>query len=89
MIESATSTTAPVSVADHTRVACRMTYLETLILQNPFDGRIFTAGHHLGLENDTERPISNDLALCVGDLLHFSGQPILDLFADDLCLVGK
>lgn len=89
MIVLATSTTAPGSVTKPLPVACRMTYLETLVLQNSFDGCIFTAGHHLGLKNDTERPISHDLALCVGDLLHFSGQPILDLFADDLCLVGK
>ena len=88
MIESATSTTALDSLANHS-VACPITYLETLVLQNPFDGRIFTAGHHFCLKNDTERPISHDLTLCVGDLLHFSGQPILDLFADDLCLVGK
>jgi len=88
MIESATSTTALDSLANHS-VACPITYLETLVLQNPFDGCILTAGHHLGLENDTERSISNDFALCVRDLLHFSGQPILDLFADDLCLVGK
>lgn len=54
-------------------VCLGMTYLETLVLQNPFDGRVFTTGHHLGLEDDTKRPISDNLTLCVGDLLHLSG----------------
>lgn len=59
--------------------------LETLVLQNALDGGIFTAGRQLGLEDDTERAIADDLALRVLHLFCLSGQAILDLFANYLC----
>jgi hypothetical protein len=38
-------------------------YLEAFILQDPFNGSILAAGHHLCLEDDAKRPIAHDLAL--------------------------
>lgn len=64
-------------------------YLEPLILEDSLDGSILAAGGHLGLKHHTERSIAHNLALCVGDLLGFARQAILDLFADDLCVGRK
>ena len=61
-----------------------LTYLETLVLEDALDGSIFAAGRQLGLENDSERAIADDLALSVLDIAGLAGQAILDLFADDL-----
>ena len=60
------------------------TYLETLVLQNSLDGRIFSAGRELGLEHNTERAVADDFALCVLQFPRLSRQSILDLFAYDL-----
>lgn len=67
----------------------RKTYLKTLVLENSFDGSILAAGHHFGLKNHSERPIADDLALRVRDLLRFPCQAILDFFSNDLCVVHK
>jgi hypothetical protein len=61
------------------------TDLEALILQHPFDGGVFSAGGQLGLEDDAEGAVAHNLALCVGQVLVFSGLAVLDLFADDFC----
>lgn len=58
--------------------------LEALILQDPLDGSVFTARRQLGLEDDSERAVADDLALGVLHFLCFSGQAILDLLAYDL-----
>lgn len=44
-------------------LALESPYLETLILQDPFDGSILAAGHHLRLEDHTKRAIADDFAL--------------------------
>lgn len=59
-------------------------YLESLVLKHSLDGSILAAGGHLGLEDDTKRSIAHDLALGIRDLLGFTGEAILDLFANDL-----
>lgn len=64
-------------------------YLEPLILKDSLDGSILAAGSHLGLKHHTERSVANNLALCVGDLLGFARQAILNLFADDLYIDRK
>lgn len=61
------------------------THLESLVLEHPLDGGILARGMQLRLKDDTERPISDDLALRV---LHLSGlarHAVLHLFANDLC----
>jgi hypothetical protein len=59
--------------------------LEALVLENTLDGGIFAAGRQLGLENDTEGTVADNLALGVLHLFRLSGQTILDLFANYLC----
>ena len=59
--------------------------LETLVLKHTLDGGIFAAGRQLGLENDTEGTVADNLALGVLHLFCLSSQAILDLFADYLC----
>lgn len=61
------------------------TYLEALVLQHSFDGGILTRGREFGLEHNTEGTVADDLALCVGHLFRFAGEPILDLLPDHLC----
>lgn len=61
------------------------THLETLVLKHSLDRRVFTAWRQLGVEDDSERPIANDLALCVGKLSGLTSKAILDLFADYFC----
>lgn len=63
-------------------------YLESLVLEDSLDGRVFPAGRHLGLKDHTEGAIADDLTLGVGDLLGLAGQSILDLLADDLLWRG-
>lgn len=48
------------------------TYLETLILEDPFDGSILAAGHHFRLKNNSERPIADDFTLRILYLFRFS-----------------
>jgi hypothetical protein len=61
------------------------TYLEAFILEDTFDGGIFSIWRDLGLEDYTKGTVANDLALGVLHLLCLAGQAILDLFTDDLC----
>jgi hypothetical protein len=62
------------------------THLEALVLQDAFDGGIFSAGGQLGLEDYTERAVAHNLALCVCQVLVLAGLTILNLFADDFCV---
>lgn len=64
-------------------------YLEPLVLKDSLDGSVLAAGGHLGLEHHTKRSIAHDLALCIGDLLGFARQAILDLLTNDLCIGRK
>lgn len=59
-------------------------YLEPLVLEHSLDGSILTTGCELGLEDDTERAIADDLALCILHFLRLPSQSVLDLFAYDL-----
>jgi hypothetical protein len=59
--------------------------LETLVLEHTLDGSIFAAGGQLGLEDNTEGTVADNLALGVLHLFCLSGQAILDLFANYLC----
>lgn len=52
-------------------------HLETLVLKNTLDGGIFVGRRELCLENDTERAVSYNLALCVLQLLRLAGDAIL------------
>jgi hypothetical protein len=42
-----------------------LAYLEPLVLQHALDGGILATGRQLGLEDDAERAIADDLALGV------------------------
>lgn len=59
-------------------------HLEALVLEDALDGGVLAAGRELGLENDSERTIANNLALRVGQVLVLAGQAVLDLLPDDL-----
>ena len=59
--------------------------LETLVLKHTLDSSIFAAGGQLGLEDNTEGTVADNLALGVLHLFCLSGQAILDLFANYLC----
>lgn len=61
------------------------TDFETLVLEHTLDRRVLAAWRQLGVEDNTERTIADDLALRVGELSCLSGQAILDLFADNFC----
>jgi hypothetical protein len=61
------------------------THLEALVLQHALDGRIFATGRQFGLEDDAERAVADDLALCVGQVLVLARLAVLDLLADDFC----
>jgi hypothetical protein len=63
----------------------KLTILEPLVLENSLDGSVFSRRGQLGLENNSERPITNNLALCVLQVLGFAGNPILHFLADHLC----
>lgn len=60
-------------------------YLEAFILENAFDGCVFTSWRQLGLKDDTEGAIAHDLALCVLHVTSLSSDAILHLFTDHLC----
>ena len=64
----------------------RHTDLETLVLENPLDGRILTTGRQLRLEDYAKGAITDDFALRVGEVLVVAGQAVLDLFADNFCM---
>jgi hypothetical protein len=61
------------------------THLETLVLKHTLDGCIFSAWRQLGMEDNTEGSIADDLTLCIGEFSRLSSQAILDLLADDFC----
>lgn len=62
-----------------------VTNLETLVLKDSLDGRVFAAGRELGLKDNAEGPVADDLALGVLHLPLFASQPILHFLPDDLC----
>ncbi|KAH8632673.1 Pkinase-domain-containing protein [Alternaria alternata] len=67
-------------------LACvAQTHLEALILQHTLDGRIFTTGRQLRLEDYAERAVADNLALRVCEVFVVAGQAVLDLFADNFC----
>lgn len=59
-------------------------YLESLVLQDSLDCGIFTTWRQLGLEDDTERAISNNLALSVGNIPGLTSRTVLNFFSNDL-----
>ena len=61
-----------------------MSCLESFVLQYTLDSSILAIGGDLGLEDDAEGAISNNLALGVLHLSSLAGDTILNLFADDL-----
>lgn len=65
-----------------------MAHLESFILQDALDGRIFARRRKLGLEDDTEGSVAHDLALCILHVPSLSSDAILDLFANDLCRIN-
>lgn len=56
-------------------------------MQNALDGRIFIGRGELGLEDDAKRPVTNNLALRVLYLSCFSCDAVLNLLANDLCIL--
>jgi len=60
-------------------------HLEALVLENALDGSVFAAGRQLRLEDDAERTVSHNLALCVREVLVVAGHAVLHLLADDFC----
>lgn len=58
------------------------TYLESFILKDTFDGSVFTTWRQLRLEDDTERSVAHDLALCVLHLPRLPGEPVLHLLTN-------
>lgn len=65
------------------------TYLEALVLQHALDGGILPRRRELGLEDDAEGAIADNLALGVLHLLGLAGQAVLDLLTDDFCTEGQ
>lgn len=61
-----------------------VTYLETLVLKNAFDGTFFIIGSNLALKDHSEGSVANDLVLGVLDVASLAGDTVLDLLADDL-----
>ena len=61
------------------------TCLKALVLQHALDGSILSGRRQLGLEDDSERAVADDLALGVLHFLGLSGQAVLDLLTDDFC----
>lgn len=57
-------------------------HLESPVLQHPLDGCILAAGLELGLEDDAERSVADDLTLSVLHLPSFTCDSILYLFLD-------
>jgi hypothetical protein len=53
-------------------------------LKNAFYGSVFAAGREFGLKNDTERAISNDLALRILHLSGFASFTIMNFLPDKL-----
>jgi hypothetical protein len=72
-----------VGVADNAH-DLELTVLESLVLKDSLDGSILSRWGQLGLENNTEGAISDNLALRVLQIPSFSSHSILDLLADHL-----
>lgn len=62
----------------------KKSYLETFVLEDSLDGSIFTGWRKLGLKDNAERAISNNLALSVLQISSLAGDTILNSLADDL-----
>lgn len=67
------------------RLLHELTHLEALVLEHPLDGRIFAAGRQFSLEDNTERAVADDFALCVRQVFVLARLTVLHLLADDLC----
>jgi hypothetical protein len=65
------------------------TYLKPLVLQHALDSSVLSRGRQLGLEDDTERAVADDLALGVLHFFGLSGEAVLDLLTDDFCCSGQ
>jgi len=61
------------------------THLKALVLEHALDSSILSGRRQLGLEDDTERAVADNLALSVLHLLRLSGKAVLDLLADNFC----
>lgn len=61
------------------------TYLEALILKDTLDCCVFPIWGELGLENNAEGSIADDLALSVLHLFSLAGEAILHFFTNHLC----
>lgn len=59
--------------------------LEPLVLKDSLDRRVFAIWRELGLEHDSKRSVSYDLALCILHLFCLACNPILYLFPNDFC----
>ena len=67
-------------------MACvAQTHLEALVLQDTLDGRIFTTGRQLRLEDYAERAVADNLALRILQVSYLACDPIVHLFPDDFC----
>ena len=65
------------------------THLEALVLEHALDGSILSGRRQLGLEDNTETTVADNLALSVLHFLGLSGEAVLDLLADDFCYGGQ
>jgi len=52
-------------------------YLEALVLKHFLDGGILTVANQLCLKDDAERSISDNFAVCIGELVRFSGLALV------------
>lgn len=58
-------------------------HLESFVLKDTLDGGIFVGGGQLGLEDDTEGTVADNLALGVLQILRLASFAVLDLLPDD------
>ena len=63
----------------------RSAHLESLVLENPFDCRIFAVRGQFGLEHYSKAAVPNNLALCVLHFLCLACDAILNFLSDDFC----
>lgn len=61
-----------------------MTYLESFILKDAFDGGVFTRGRELCLKDNAKGAASYDAMLCVDEFSCLASSSILDLFSDEV-----
>jgi hypothetical protein len=67
------------------RSLAKPSYLETLVLQDSFDGSVLAAGRQLGLEDDAKRAVADDLALRIGNVSGLASDSVLDSLPYDFC----